>query len=392
MRAFRKFLVVTVPAALVAVILSMVLVELWVRVRWDDRRGTPGFYISDAELGQRLAPGYDGWFAGVPVQINALGFRDVKDYQLAKPPGTYRILILGDSVTFGHGALQEETYPSLLRERLQQWRPDTNWEVWNLGVPGYNTTQELKYLERVGPSYQPDLVVIGFYENDLADNDVPTTATLRRRIASGVQGSMQRWLYSYELYKRIALTIRWQWFTSAPDKQRLELLAGEESLAAVPADQRLARSQPLAQLERFADAETFRCIEMEAPRNRSDRLAAHLAAPSPSIDAWKRSVAELQRLHREGRYRIAFFINMAPNTCTSDDRFVDAGAFEDEAALMAILAHDTPVGSSMRAYLPYRPSQMPGASGHSSGNANRVKAEALFEFVTARVLAAPGAP
>lgn len=392
MRAFRKFLIVAVPAGLIAAVVSMAAVEAWVRMQWDDRRGTPGFYISDPELGQRLAPGYDGWFAGVPVHINALGFRDTRDYALTKPPGTFRILVLGDSVTFGHGALADTTYPYLLERRLKQWRPDVDWQVWNLGVPGYNTTQELKYLERVGESYRPDLVIVGFYENDLADNDVPTEATMRRRIVSGVQGGMQRWLYSYELYKRIALTARWQWFTSTPDRQRIESLAGEEALTALPGDRSMEAAQRLSDVERFADADTYRCLEFEQRPSRGDRLSTHLGAATPSMAAWKRSVAELQRLHREGRYRIAFFINMAPNVCPDDDRFVDAGAGEDEAALTAILGQGTPVGSSMRAFLAYRPSQMPGASGHSIGNANGVKADALFDFLTAGVLPPPSSP
>lgn len=43
----------------------------------------------------------------------------------------------------------------------------------------------------------------------------------------------------------------------------------------------------------------------------------------------------------------------------------------------------TPVASTTRAFLHYRPSQMPGASGHSWGNANRVKADALFAYLKA---------
>jgi lysophospholipase L1-like esterase len=375
--------IVTVPALLVSAVVSMLAIELWVRWRWDDRRGTPGFYISDPVLGQRLTPGYDGWFAGVPVRINALGFRDSRDYSLAKKPGTFRILVLGDSVTFGHGALSDTTYPYLFEQRLKQWRPDIDWEVWNLGVPGYNTTQELKYLERVGPSYQPDLVIVGFYENDLADNDLPTEPGFRRRLTSGVQRVMQRWLYSYELYKRILLTARWQWLTAAPDRSRIEALAADEALLSPPADRTGEAAQRLSDVERFS--EPHACRQIDTNPNR-DRLAAHLDDATPSITAWKRSVAELQRLHREGRYRIVFFINMAPNECAGDDRFFDGGALEDEAALRAILGQGTAVGSSVRAFLPYRPSQMPGASGHSFGNSNRVKADALFDFVTGEVL------
>jgi hypothetical protein len=358
----------------------MIAVELWVRWRWDERRGVPGFYISDPELGQRLSPGYHGWFAGVPVQINSLGFRDSREYSLDKPPGTFRIIVLGDSVTFGHGALADTTYPYLLEQRLKQWRPQINWQVWNLGVPGYNTRQELAYLERIGPRFRPDLVIVGFFENDLVDNDVSTDATVWRRVSSAVQGSMQRWLYSYELYKRVWLTLRWQLLTSTPDRQRIESLAGDEALTSRPAS-----GDPALQLtvvERLADADTFQCRERSNDDPNRDRLANHLAGNDASTVMWRRAVSELQRLHRQQVYRIAFFINMAPNECPGEDRFYAGDAVDDEAALRRILGDGTPVGSSMRAYLPYHPSQMPGASAHSYGNANRVKADALFELIT----------
>lgn len=384
MRRLRKLVLVTGPALVAAIALSMIAVEVWVRLRWDDRRGVPGFYISDPELGQRLAPNYDGWFAGVPVHVNSLGFRDSRDYSVEKPPNTFRILVMGDSVTFGHGALSDTTYPYLLEQRLKEWRADTNWEVWNLGVPGYNTTTELKYLGRVGPRYQPDLVVIGFYENDLADNDVPTDASLRRRVTSAIQGAMQRWLYSYELYKRILLTLRWQFSDDAPLRARLEATEAEETARPTIAEDPSLR---LSDAERFTEPHS--CLEMDRNPNR-DRLAAHLNDATPTMVKWREAVAELRRLHRDGVYRIAFFINMAPNECPGVDRFYDGGAVADEDALVAMLGKGTPAGGTVRAFLPYRPSQMPGARGHSAGNANRVKADALFELLVSSG-AVPGA-
>jgi hypothetical protein len=53
---------------------------------------------------------------------------------------------------------------------LEAWRPDIDWQVWNAAVPGYNTSQELAYLLEVGDRFQPDLVVVGFFDNDLSDN------------------------------------------------------------------------------------------------------------------------------------------------------------------------------------------------------------------------------
>ena len=381
----RELFVLTIPAIAIAVVVSMVLVEAWVRMRWDDRRGTPGFYMSDPILGQRLTPGYRGWFAGVPVEINSLGFRDTRDYSLDKPRGTFRILILGDSVTFGHGALSDTTYPYLLEQRLKQWRGEVGWQVWNLGVPGYNTSQELEYLKLVATPYQPDLVIVGFYENDLSGNELPRRPSTGRRAASALQRAMQRRLYSYELYKRIALTIRWHWLADSPDRGRIEALATDEALLNLPSDRSGESAQRLSEVETFADAGAFVCREIDRNPNR-DRLSTHLAKQSREMEAWRRAVESFQQLNRDGVYRVAFFINMAPNECPGEDRYFDGGAFEDEDALRNILGNGTPVGSSVRAFIPYRPSQMPGASGHSIGNANRVKANALFEFLAADVL------
>ena len=71
---------------------------------------------------QRLAPEYTGWFAGVPVHINQLGFATIAS-TAGEGPATFRILVLGDSVTFGHGSVCEHTYPYLLEQRLKAWRP-----------------------------------------------------------------------------------------------------------------------------------------------------------------------------------------------------------------------------------------------------------------------------
>src|SRR5688572_27797073 len=250
-------LLAVLSATAVAVVVAMTVVEIWVRLRWDEKRGMPGFYLSDPVLGQRLAPNYTGWFAGVPVRINSLGFRDTRDYALEKSPTTFRIVVLGDSVTFGHGALSETTYPFLLEQNLRKWRPDIDWQVWNLGVPGYNTSQELSYLREVGARYQPDLVVVGFYENDLADNAPPSPSS-RRRFVSAVQRTLQRWFYSYELYKRIALTVRWQWSDGA-NRGRIDALAADEALLSQPADMSTLTEQQLTDVDRFDDVDIYTC-------------------------------------------------------------------------------------------------------------------------------------
>jgi hypothetical protein len=385
----RRRLMAMAIATAIAIVAAMLAVEAWVRTTWDDQRGRPGFYLSDAVLGQRLAPNYRGWFAGVPVQINALGFRDDRDYTLEKSPKVFRILVLGDSVTFGHGTRSDTTYPILLEQRLRQWKPDVDWQVWNLGVPGYATSQELAYLNRVGERYHPDLVIVGFYPNDLVGNELVRAPSLVRRAESRVQSAMQRWLYSYEFYKRAALTLRWRLFTDEDTRRRLEHLITDE----IPLGRKDFSSgderQELSDVEMFSadDVASFVCEAQPVADSRpADELRARLRAPDPQMTAWLEAVKGFQDLARSGTYRIAFFVNMAPEVCQASDRFFDGGSLPVSDVISEVLGQDVPVTSSVRAFLPTRPSQMPGASGHSIGNANRLKADVLFEFLRDRVL------
>lgn len=371
-------------AAGIAVMVSVIAIEIWVRSAWDESRGTPGFFVSDPVRGQRLATNYNGWFAGVPVRTNALGFRDAREYPLAKPPGTFRIVVLGDSVTFGHGAPYETSYPYLLEQRLRSWRPDVKWEVWNLGIPGYNTAQELAYLNEVGERYAPDLVIVGFFLNDFTGFEPVAQPGVLARTASAVVRMMQRHVYSTELYKRIYLTLRFRLTESTENQRRLEHLETEDALLGRPGKDQ-ASAHALGAFERLSeeDVRTFEC--QMGPRGPSS-LAEAVRSRAPELDSWFAAVEGFQALHRAGKYRIMFFINMAPQECKGTDRFVDYGSGDDDEALRAVLGRDTPVASSWHEFLYYRPSQMPVAAGHSLGNANLVKAQVLFDFLRASVL------
>jgi hypothetical protein len=387
-RTVRRIVFLVIPAVSIAVVIAALAIEVWVRVTWDERRGAPGFFLSDATRGQRLAAGYQGWFAGVPVRINGLGFRDSREYALEKPSGTFRILVLGDSVTFGHGATFETTYPYLLEKRLEAWRPDVRWEVWNLGVPGYNTRQELVYLQEVGRQYQPDLVVIGFYPNDFTGND-ETPPGLVRSAASALLRLGQRHLYSIEFYKRVYLTARWTLSHDDDVRRRLTHLQDEADLATPINAVESAPEQQLTAVDYYSDEDvrSFVCIGVP-PIDASKRgeLAERIEARAPEVRPWLDAVRELQALARSGAHRIVFFINIAPETCGDQDRFYNAGSLADDRVLLEVLGDGTPAVSSARRFLHYRPSQMPLAAGHSLGNSNLVKADVLFEFLRDRVL------
>ncbi len=93
-------------------------------------------------------------------RTNSRGLRD-KEYTLNKPEGIKRIVVIGDSFTWGLGVNDDEIYT----ERLESMLPNT--EVINLGVVGYNTVQETIYFQREGIKYDPDILIIQFYSNDI---------------------------------------------------------------------------------------------------------------------------------------------------------------------------------------------------------------------------------
>src|SRR5262249_869250 len=218
-------------ATLLAAIAGAIGVELWVRLTWDVRRGTPGFYVPDAVRRTRLRENYSGWFAGVPVHINSLGLRDPREYDLVKRPNTFRILVLGDSVTFGHGSVYEHTYPYLVEQRLKSWRADVDWQGWNAAVPGYKTAQGLAQPREVGPRVPPEPVIFGFYDNDVLDNQPAPTPTRRSRAAAALLGFARSHLWSLEFYRRIFDTLAWRLRSPDSYRERLAMLARSDAVA-----------------------------------------------------------------------------------------------------------------------------------------------------------------
>ena len=119
---------------------------------------------------------------------NNHGFRG-EDFEIEKAPGTFRILTLGASSTFGYHDRDEETYPVFLEADLQRIAPPgVRVEVINFAIPHAMTDNVLAMLLAEGFALSPDLVT--FYEgaNDAAviepRSGVAPAPTLRERLAS----------------------------------------------------------------------------------------------------------------------------------------------------------------------------------------------------------------
>lgn len=124
---------------------------------------------------------------GVPVSINSLGLRD-REYSLAKPQGTVRVLMLGDSVTFGWGVRIEDTPSKMIERKLNEGRIPPVYEVINAGVGNYNTVQEVTYFLHKGHKLNPDLVVLNYFINDAEPTPLKKQSILAEHSYAAVVG------------------------------------------------------------------------------------------------------------------------------------------------------------------------------------------------------------
>lgn len=102
---------------------------------------------------------------GVDVKINSHGQRD-KEIAWKKDKNTTRILMLGDSLTFGWGVSYEETVSKYLEKLLNESAKDKSFEVINTGVGNTNTEMQVSYFQTSGIKFSPDIVVLNVFIND----------------------------------------------------------------------------------------------------------------------------------------------------------------------------------------------------------------------------------
>ena len=158
---------------LLGVFISLVVCEGGVRLLGYKFSGST--YTADPLLGWSLRPGASAWEADEGVawsKINSHGFRD-RERALNKPPGVYRIAVLGDSGTEARQVDMDKTYTSLAEKELNRRHcfGEGEVEVLNFGVPGYGTGQELLLLRDRVWKFSPDMIVLQvFTGNDIFNN------------------------------------------------------------------------------------------------------------------------------------------------------------------------------------------------------------------------------
>ncbi len=106
--------------------------------------------------------------ANIEIRINAQGMRGDRTYPLAKPPGTCRIALFGDSYFVGYEVDLEDSFAGRLEADLKA--AGYNAEVLNFAVSGFGQAEELRAMKGQGLAFHPDVALIEWHRSDMADN------------------------------------------------------------------------------------------------------------------------------------------------------------------------------------------------------------------------------
>lgn len=138
----------------------------WVKARMHD--GKVNFdqrFTYDVEMGWKNAPNINVVVKDQgSIRTNSQGMRNDGDFSMQPTAGRPRLMIVGDSYSFGFGVSNEETYSYQLAKMMP------NWDVMNLAVSATGTDQHYLMYERHGEKFQPNIVLLGFYVLDYNRN------------------------------------------------------------------------------------------------------------------------------------------------------------------------------------------------------------------------------
>ncbi len=178
-------------------------------VGWTNRKG----YVTDQD-NDIDAPIVYGWDSSLNISgyfhVNPQGMRMLHEAELNKSAKN-RIVLLGDSFTFGEGERTHLTFPTLLEPLL----PDS--EVLNFGVQGYSFTQMYLTFLSKALDYSPTHAIFVIYIDDIARNEQPCAYSFYPHFADGSSSpvlSPQEFIMSYRPPIVKSYFINWIHFTA----------------------------------------------------------------------------------------------------------------------------------------------------------------------------------
>jgi lysophospholipase L1-like esterase len=278
-------------------------------------------FEGDPLLFWRLQPDLRGvvWDR-TPVTTNARGLRYGRPVG-AKPAGTFRILCVGDSVTFGfrvpmvfaRRSLEVHPdwlpYPARLERALQAGNPARAVEVIPLAVPGYSSHQGLAWLRRDIAELRPDVVTLLFGWNDIGFRPASDRQAMKTDALSVASRAA--------LARSQALLHLWRWAHRAPSADAVAGMRAQ--FLRVPREEFVENHRAMAELARRHGARPV--VIGPVYRDRVEHpseavfIAAHRSALREAMRADGTPYLEVRALTEDGHpeNRPLFFEHIHPS-------------------------------------------------------------------------------
>lgn len=224
-----KLILVNVAVLGVLIVLGLVIAEVYLRATIP---ASTGGSVYESTLSTRrykvMRPNARIQAWGRELRTNELGFRDNKSIVPPKRPGSFRMVVLGDSFTVSAGVEFPKIFTSLLQEMLSR---DRDVEVINLAVGGYNIIQYELVLDEVAMSLRPDLVLVALFPfNDFSSDTYRANFKDAMGLSKPVPAtSWYEDLYVYRAYlNRLEDRVRRMWRASNNAKSTVKDREGQD--------------------------------------------------------------------------------------------------------------------------------------------------------------------
>jgi len=208
-RLVRQALLI-LAAWVVIFIVFLIALEITLRV-FTTPDTTPGYNTTHPDRRYMLRPGFKGWTYDKRIEFNSMGIREPEG-PISTGDEAYRVIVVGDSITFGIGVDLDQTFPKILEHKLnrQGGKPV---RVYNLGVGSYNTVTEFRYLKEVFDQLKPHLVIFEFTAgNDTILTELPVGLRVNEFAAIRWTKDIFRYLYSYNWLASKFYSVAYRYF------------------------------------------------------------------------------------------------------------------------------------------------------------------------------------
>lgn len=161
----KKVFFNSVFLAVTSVMVSLIVIESFLSI-YPSKPETKQKFVMPQEWKKRNVniPGaFEAyyWHSILHVQ-DKHGMRRIAPFP-PKLNGRFRIMIVGDSLTYGYGVHEAESYPMQIEAALKM---NFIVEVLNLGMNGMQSEDISKVIRKYTPPLQPDLIIYGVCLND----------------------------------------------------------------------------------------------------------------------------------------------------------------------------------------------------------------------------------